>query len=107
MSIRTMALALLAGATLLCAAAPAAHAQDAQDAPDPAAFVQSLHFRSGTIEVPAAKARFNLGPEFQYLDQADARRDYYVVETAHGQRGWAFRERNDPHAPWMLHGWFG
>ncbi len=74
MSIRTMALALLAGATLLCAAAPAAHAQDEQDAPDPAAFVQSLHFRSGTIEVPAAKARFNLGPEFQYLDQADARR---------------------------------
>ena len=71
MSIRTMALALLAGATLLCAAAPAAHAQDEQDA---AAFVQSLHFRSGTIEVPAAKARFNLGPDFQYLDQADARR---------------------------------
>ena len=49
MSIRTMALALLAGATLLCAASPAAHAQDEQDA---AAFVQSLHFRSGTIEVP-------------------------------------------------------
>jgi len=71
MSIRTMALGLLAGATLLCAASPAALAQDEQDA---AAFVQSLHFRSGTIEVPAAKARFNLGPEFRYLDQADARR---------------------------------
>ena len=71
MSIRTMALGLLAGATLLCAAAPAALAQDEQDA---AAFVQSLHFRSGAIEVPAAKARFNLDPEFRYLDQADARR---------------------------------
>ena len=45
--------------------------------------------------------------ESGWWDQADARRDYYVVETAHGQRGWAFRERNDPHAPWMLHGWFG
>jgi len=71
MSIRTMALGLLAGATLLCAASPAALAQDEQDA---AAFVQSLHFRSGAIEVPAAKARFNLDPEFRYLDQADARR---------------------------------
>ncbi|MGX9718645.1 DUF2167 domain-containing protein [Stenotrophomonas acidaminiphila] len=71
MSIRTMALGLLASATLLCAASPAALAQDEQDA---AAFVQSLHFRSGAIEVPEAKARFNLDPEFRYLDQADARR---------------------------------
>lgn len=36
MSIRSMALGLLAGATLLCAASPAALAQDEQDA---AAFV--------------------------------------------------------------------
>lgn len=71
MSIRSMALGLLAGATLFCAASPAALAQDEQDA---AAFVQSLHFRSGAIEVPEAKARFNLGPEFRYLDQTDARR---------------------------------
>lgn len=56
------------------------------------------------------RLRIIAGPErieSGWWDQADARRDYYVVETAHGQRGWAFRTRNDPHAPWMLHGWFG
>ena len=37
-------------------------------------FVQSLHFRNGTIEVPEAKARFNLDGDFRYLDKADARR---------------------------------
>ncbi|WMJ69581.1 DNA polymerase Y family protein [Stenotrophomonas sp. 24(2023)] len=45
--------------------------------------------------------------ESGWWDQHDARRDYYVVETSHGQRGWAYRLRDDPRAPWMLHGWFG
>jgi uncharacterized membrane-anchored protein len=42
--------------------------------------VQSLHFRDGHIEVPQAKAHFDLGSEFRYLDKADARRvleDYW------------------------------
>ncbi|WP_140727996.1 DUF2167 domain-containing protein [Pseudomonas sp. Hp2] len=37
-------------------------------------FLQSLHFRDGHIEIPQAKAHFDLGQEFRYLDQADARR---------------------------------
>ena len=59
--------------------------------------------RDPRLRIVAGPERIESG----WWDQADARRDYYVVETAHGQRGWAFRERNDPHAPWMLHGWFG
>ncbi len=59
--------------------------------------------RDPRLRIVAGPERIESG----WWDQADARRDYYVVETAHGQRGWAFRPRNDPHAPWMLHGWFG
>ncbi|KAG1589015.1 hypothetical protein G6F46_014656 [Rhizopus delemar] len=59
--------------------------------------------RDPRLRIVAGPERIESG----WWDQADARRDYYVVETAHGQRGWAFRTRNDPHAPWMLHGWFG
>ena len=73
MSIRSMALGLLAAATLSCLAVPAASAQDGAET-DPAALLQSLHYRSGNIEVPEAKARFNLGDDFRYLDKADSRR---------------------------------
>jgi len=59
--------------------------------------------RDPRLRIVAGPERIESG----WWDQADARRDYYVVETAQGQRGWAFRTRNDPHAPWMLHGWFG
>ena len=42
----------------------------------------------------------------------DVRRDYYLVETSLGQRGWAFRPAGDPVLDgradgFMLHGWFG
>lgn len=43
--------------------------------------------------------------ESGWWDGADARRDYYVLETSRGQRAWAFAppgERDN----WMLHGWF-
>ena len=53
-------------------------------------FVQSLHFRNGTIEVPEAKARFNLDGDFRYLDKADARR---VLEL------------NEPNHPWLQGEW--
>ena len=52
--------------------------------------------------------RILYGPErleSGWWDGADARRDYYVLETSQGQRAWAFAapgERGD----WMLHGWF-
>ena len=37
-------------------------------------FMQSLHFRSGLVEIPQAKAHFNLDSQFRFLDQTDARR---------------------------------
>lgn len=43
--------------------------------------------------------------ESGWWDGDDARRDYYVVETRAGQRGWAFVPPGR-HEGWMLHGWF-
>jgi Nucleotidyltransferase/DNA polymerase involved in DNA repair len=54
-------------------------------------------------------ARIVSGPErleSGWWDGADARRDYYVVETAQGQRAWAFAAPGEREG-WMLHGWFG
>ena len=36
---------------------------------------------------------------------ADARRDYYVLETSQGQRAWAYTPAGERDG-WMLHGWF-
>ena len=44
--------------------------------------------------------------ESGWWDDADARRDYYVLETAQGQRAWAFAPPGEQ-GGWMLHGWFG
>jgi protein ImuB len=44
--------------------------------------------------------------ESGWWDGAGLRRDYYVVETADGQRAWVFRPAGDADAPSMLHGWF-
>ena len=43
--------------------------------------------------------------ESGWWDDAEARRDYYVVETSRGRRAWVFASpgRTDG---WMLHGWF-
>src|SRR5690606_28727189 len=43
--------------------------------------------------------------ESGWWDGEDARRDYYVIETAHGQRAWAFAPAGEQ-GSWMLHGWF-
>ena len=43
--------------------------------------------------------------ESGWWDDADARRDYYVLETAQGQRAWAFAPPGE-RGTWMLHGWF-
>lgn len=43
--------------------------------------------------------------ESGWWDGGDVRRDYYLVETRAGQRGWAFR-RLDCEGPLLLHGWF-
>src|SRR5688572_1141978 len=43
--------------------------------------------------------------ESGWWDGEDARRDYYVLETAQGQRAWAFAPPGEQ-GSWMLHGWF-
>jgi protein ImuB len=44
--------------------------------------------------------------ESGWWDDGDIRRDYYLVETASGQRAWAFRVAGEQAGPFMLHGWF-
>ena len=43
--------------------------------------------------------------ESGWWDGEDVRRDYYVVETAAGQRAWVFCAPGE-RGPFMLHGWF-
>ena len=43
--------------------------------------------------------------ESGWWDGAEARRDYYVLETSQGQRAWAFAPPGEQ-GGWMLHGWF-
>ncbi len=55
-----------------------------------------------------ASLRILAGPErieSGWWDGSDVRRDYYLVETRAGQRGWAFRSITDG-GPLLLHGWF-
>ena len=40
-----------------------------------------------------------------WWDGEDARRDYYLLETAQGQRAWGFAPPGE-RGGWMLHGWF-
>ena len=54
------------------------------------------------------RARIVSGPErleSGWWDGQDARRDYYVLETRHGQHAWAFAAPGRQ-GDWMLHGWF-
>jgi protein ImuB len=49
-----------------------------------------------------------MGPErieSGWWDGADIRRDYYLVQTRTGQRGWAFRNVGQSDGLW-LQGWF-
>ncbi|HEV7491562.1 MAG TPA: DNA polymerase Y family protein [Rhodanobacteraceae bacterium] len=60
------------------------------------------------IPLHAGPARVLAGPErieSGWWDDRDRRRDYYVVETRLGQRGWAFVPAGST-TDWMLHGWF-
>lgn len=53
-------------------------------------------------------ARVLSGPErleTGWWDGADAKRDYYILETDQGQHAWAFCDPGQ-RGPWMLHGWF-
>ncbi len=55
----------------------------------------------GAVRIASGPERLESG----WWDGADARRDYYVLETAHGQRAWAFAPAGGQ-GGWMLHGWF-
>jgi protein ImuB len=60
------------------------------------------------IPLRPAVRRILAGPErieSGWWDGQDVRRDYYVVETAAGQRAWVFRPAGETGA-FMLHGWF-
>ena len=43
--------------------------------------------------------------ESGWWDGDDARRDYYVIRTAQGQRAWVFCAPGE-RGPYLLHGWF-
>ncbi|MHA6194200.1 Y-family DNA polymerase [Pseudomonas wadenswilerensis] len=60
--------------------------------------------------LPLAGLRLLAGPErieSGWWDGGDVRRDYYLVETEAGQRGWAYRQCGDDRdSPLWLQGWF-
>jgi len=55
----------------------------------------------GVSRVLAGPERVETG----WWDGGDMRRDYYIVETMHGQRAWAYCAPGE-RGGWMLHGWF-
>ncbi len=55
--------------------------------------------REDSLRILAGPERIESG----WWDGGDVRRDYYLVETRAGQRGWAFRTSE---GPLWLHGWF-
>ncbi|MBI6561917.1 DNA polymerase Y family protein [Pseudomonas syringae] len=58
--------------------------------------------------LPVQATRIVAGPErieSGWWDGGDVRRDYYLVETASGQRAWAYRAVGEP-GELLLHGWF-
>ena len=77
------------------ASAPARPARPAWLLPQPVPLRGAVHIVSGPERL-----------ESGWWDDADARRDYYVLETAQGQRAWAFAPPGEQ-GGWMLHGWFG
>ena len=60
-----------------------------------------IPLRGPTPKLLAGPERLETG----WWDGADVRRDYYLVETASGQRAWAFCAPGE-RGPFMLHGWF-
>lgn len=58
--------------------------------------------------LPEAGTRILAGPErieSGWWDGGDVRRDYYLIETRSGQRGWAYRSVGES-GDLLLHGWF-
>ncbi|HSX59870.1 MAG TPA: DNA polymerase Y family protein [Tahibacter sp.] len=62
---------------------------------------QPIPLRQPPAQILSGPERIESG----WWDGADARRDYYVVRCANGQRAWAFLPAGED-GGWMLHGWF-
>lgn len=62
---------------------------------------QPVPLRGHDLRIISGPERLESG----WWDGGDARRDYYVLETAQGQRAWAFSPVGE-RGNWMLHGWF-
>ncbi len=60
-----------------------------------------LPLRDPRLRIVSGPERLESG----WWDGADARRDYYVLETSRGQRDWAFAPAGERDG-WMLPGWF-
>jgi protein ImuB len=63
---------------------------------------QPMPLRDRVQRVLAGPERIESG----WWDEKEVRRDYYLIETAQGQRAWAFRVAGEQAGPFMLHGWF-
>lgn len=62
---------------------------------------QPVPLRQPLAQILSGPERIESG----WWDGGDARRDYYVVRCANGQRAWAFVPVGE-RSGWMLHGWF-
>ncbi|MET0815028.1 MAG: DNA polymerase Y family protein [Pseudoxanthomonas sp.] len=62
---------------------------------------QPVPLRGHDFRIVSGPERLESG----WWDGEDARRDYYVLETAQGQKAWAFAPPGE-RGGWMLHGWF-
>lgn len=67
----------------------------------PGWLLQEPQARLSGLRIIAGPERIESG----WWDGGDMRRDYYLVESASGQRGWAFRPVGQD-GPLWLHGWF-
>ncbi|MGY0557106.1 MULTISPECIES: Y-family DNA polymerase [unclassified Lysobacter] len=88
--------------------AESARVIDAPTTPRPGWLLpKPLPLRDRHVRIVAGPERIETG-----WWNGDVRRDYYQVETSHGQRAWAFRQAGDAASDgradgFMLHGWFG
>lgn len=62
---------------------------------------EPVPLREAALRILAGPERIESG----WWDGGDVRRDYYLVETRSGQRGWAYRAVGGE-GPLLLHGWF-
>ncbi len=72
-----------------------------EDRPRPLWLLPRPRVLRGSLHILKGPERLESG----WWDGDDMRRDYYVVQTAHGQLAWACRVAGQADG-WMLHGWF-